>query len=152
MIAAADDDSERWFGVRPQVSLSLIEAVVVAIELFGVVVVHLMRDLEKKVGQLRGGLVAELTRTPMTVHLQTFKLRERDYGSSKNPPILHRKETFLTSDHPLHAKFSRLTRQEEAKGLFEDTARIGTREGWRHALANKGVRLREHRLIRVSAG
>lgn len=84
----------------------------------------------------------------LTVHLQTFKLRERDYRSSENPPILHRKETFLTSDHPLHGKFSRLTRQEEAKGLFEDSARIGTREGWRCALANKGVRLRGHRLIR----
>ena len=66
----------------------------------------------------------------LVVHLQTFKLREREYGNSKNPPILHRKETFLTSDHPLHTKFSRLTRQEEEKGLFEDTARIGTREGW----------------------
>lgn len=84
----------------------------------------------------------------LTVHLQTFQLREREYRTLKNPPILHRKETFLTNDHPLHAKFSRLTFQEEEKGLFEDTARIGTREGWTHALANKRVRLQGHRLIR----
>ena len=43
-----------------------------------------------------------------TVHLQTFRIRERDYRGSMNPPILHRKETFLRPDHPLHAKFSRL--------------------------------------------
>ena len=84
----------------------------------------------------------------LTVHLQTFKLRERDYNTSRNPPILHRKENFIASDHPLHAKFSRLTQQEEKKGLFEDTARIGTRDGWAYALANKRLRLRGHRVIR----
>ena len=30
-----------------------------------------------------------------TVHLQTFRVRERHYRRSKNPPILHRKELFL---------------------------------------------------------
>ena len=84
----------------------------------------------------------------LTVHLQTFRLRERDYRTSRNPPILHRKETFITPDHPLHAKFSRLTRQEEAKGLFEDTTRIGTRDGWMQQLRDKQVRLRGHRVIR----
>ena len=83
----------------------------------------------------------------LTVHLQTFRLRERDYRTSRNPPILHRKETFITADHPLHAKFSRLTRQEEAKGLFEDTTRIGTRDGWMQQLRDKQVMLRGHRLI-----
>ena len=75
----------------------------------------------------------------MTVHLQTFRVRERDYSGSRNPPILHRKETFLAPDHPLHAKFARLTRQEESKGLFDDTTRIGTRAGWEQALSHKGV-------------
>ena len=84
----------------------------------------------------------------LIVHLQTFRLRERDYRSSRNPPILHRKETFITPDHPLHAKFSRLTRLEEAKGLFEDTTRIGTRRGWMQQLKDKGVMLRGHRVVR----
>ena len=84
----------------------------------------------------------------MTVHLQTFRVRERDYGESRNPPILHRKETFLTSDHPLHAKFSRLTRQEESKGLYEDPAHIGTRLGWEQYLAENRFELRGHRVIR----
>ena len=78
----------------------------------------------------------------MTVHLQTFRVRERDYRGSRNPPILHRKETFLAPDHQLHAKFSRLTRQEESKGLYEDTVHIGTRRGWEQVLADKGFTLR----------
>lgn len=85
----------------------------------------------------------------MTVHLQTFRVRERDYRGSRNPPILHRKETFIVSDHPLHAKFSRLTRQEAAKELYEEPSRIGTRRGWEEVLAEKGVALRGHRLVRA---
>ena len=52
----------------------------------------------------------------LTVHLQTFRLRERNYRTSSNPPILHRKEAFVLPDHPLQAKFARLTQQEESKG------------------------------------
>ena len=88
----------------------------------------------------------------MTVHLQTFRVRERNYRGSRNPPILHRKETFLAPDHPLHAKFSRLTRQEESKGLYEVTATIGTREGWEHLLSEKRLMLRGHRLVRDRSG
>ena len=84
----------------------------------------------------------------MTVHLQTFRVRERDYTTSQNPPILHRKETFVAAEHPLHAKFARLTRQEKSKGLYEAPAHIGTRRGWDEVLAAKGVVLRGHRLIR----
>ena len=84
----------------------------------------------------------------MTVHLQTFRVRERDYTTSQNPPILHRKETFVAAEHPLRAKFARLTRQEESKGLYEAPAQIGTCRGWDEVLAAKGVVLRGHRLIR----
>ena len=84
----------------------------------------------------------------LTVHLQTFRLRERDYRTSRNPPILHRKETFVVPEHPLHAKFARLTRQEEFKGLFEESSRIGTRDGWEQRLRNQGLTLRGHRVVR----
>ena len=87
----------------------------------------------------------------MTVHLLTFRVREHDYRESRNPPILHRKETFLALDHPLHAKFSRLTRQEESKGLYEETTTIGTRRGWERVLSEKGFALRGHRLVRHKA-
>ncbi len=66
----------------------------------------------------------------LRVQLQTFGLKPRTYHQYRNPPILHRKETFLHPDHPLHAKFERLTRAEERHGLFDDSSHIGTRDGW----------------------
>jgi DNA phosphorothioation-associated putative methyltransferase len=83
----------------------------------------------------------------LTVDLQTFKVKFHGFQSRLNPPILHRKELFLAPDHPLHAKFSRLTRIEENKGLFEDASRIGLRDGWNELLAAKGLSLKGHRLI-----
>jgi len=53
-----------------------------------------------------------------------------EYAASANPPVLHRKETFVTSGYPLNTKFARLTRQEEKHGLLNDPATIDTREGW----------------------
>lgn len=83
----------------------------------------------------------------LTVHLQTFRVKYSEFQSRTNPPILHRKELFLAPDHPLQAKFTRLTRIEVQKGLYEDTTRIGTRDGWNEALARKGLYLRGHRLL-----
>jgi DNA phosphorothioation-associated putative methyltransferase len=70
--------------------------------------------------------------------LQTRELHCYDYAGSANPPNLHRKETLLSSDHPLHAKFARLTRQEEQHGLLGEAATIGTRAGWQARLQNAG--------------
>ena len=82
-----------------------------------------------------------------TVHLQTFRVRNRNYGAVPNRPILHRKELFVSPEHPHHGKWARLTRIEESKGLFEDSSRIGIQNGWNEALACKGVFLRGHRLL-----
>lgn len=82
-----------------------------------------------------------------TVHLQTFRVRLDDYQSRINPPILHRKELFVSQDHPLHAKFARLTKLEESKGLYEDSATIGTRDGWDRTLALKNLYIKGHRLL-----
>jgi DNA phosphorothioation-associated putative methyltransferase len=71
-----------------------------------------------------------------------------DYAHSVNPPVLHRKETFLLAEHPLHAKFARLTAQEEKAGLLEDAAGIGTREAWQRRLRERGYALRGHQLVR----
>jgi hypothetical protein len=56
--------------------------------------------------------------------------------------------TFRAGDHPLDAKFARRTQQEEKHGLLDDTATIGTREGWRARLNATGFALRGHRLVR----
>lgn len=36
----------------------------------------------------------------LTVHFQTFRVKSRNYRTYRNPPILHRKETFLHPQHP----------------------------------------------------
>lgn len=86
----------------------------------------------------------------LTVHLQTFRFRYNEFQSRSNPPILHRKELFLAPDHPLYARFARLTRNEERKGLYLDTSRIGTRDGWNEVLAQKGLYLKGYRLLSLS--
>jgi DNA phosphorothioation-associated putative methyltransferase len=80
--------------------------------------------------------------------LRTRALECYDYAASANPPVLHRKEAFLSADHPLHARFARLTQQEERHGLLDDTATIGTHDGWHARLRQAGLALRGHRLVR----
>jgi DNA phosphorothioation-associated putative methyltransferase len=82
------------------------------------------------------------------VNLRTRQIDSNDYAQSTNRPVLHRKGTFLTGDHPLHDKFARLTQQEEKYGLLDNTATIGTREGWLTRLAEWGFALKGHRLVR----
>ena len=84
----------------------------------------------------------------LTVNLQTFDVRTRSYKGYRNPPILHRKECLLAEEHPLRGKFARLTRIEEDKGLLEEVSRIGTLVGWNGVLAEKGLFLKGHRLLR----
>jgi len=85
----------------------------------------------------------------VSVHLQTFESRRREYSTSSNPPILHRKELFLRNDDPSRAKYERLTRREEASGLYENPISIGTREAWDALLREKGFQIRGHRLQKM---
>ena len=87
----------------------------------------------------------------VTVHLQTFRVKGRDFRSYRNPPILQRKELFVQHDHPLRTKFERLTVSEEKQGLYENPELIGTRDGWNAVLRAKGLRLEGHRLTRTTA-
>lgn len=87
-------------------------------------------------------------RRSIKLSLRTRELDGLDYAASRNPPVLHRKEAFLASEHPLHEKFARLTRQEERHGLLDDTATIGTRDGWEARLRARGFTVQGHRLMR----
>lgn len=75
------------------------------------------------------------------------KVRRDDYRGRENPPILHRKETFLPADHPQHSKFARLTREEEKAGLLDETSRIGFQLNWERLLADRGLAVKGHRLV-----
>lgn len=85
--------------------------------------------------------------TSLRADLRTFHVKWRDYRESQNPPVLHRKETFVPLTHPTREKFARLTRQEERAGLFDEPSAIGTRSSWTAVLDESGKRLRGHRLV-----
>lgn len=84
----------------------------------------------------------------LVVNFQTFRVQYREYTGSGNPPILHRKEAFVPTDHPLRPKFARLTKQEERWGLYDESAVIGTRQGWQKVLDDRGIYLSGHRVLR----
>ncbi len=65
--------------------------------------------------------------TSLRVDLRSFHVKWRDYRASTNPPVLHRKDTFVPVEHPTRSKFERLTMQEERAGVLANTATIGTR-------------------------
>lgn len=84
----------------------------------------------------------------MIARLPQLRVRYEDFSNSDNPPILHRKETFVPDDYPGREKFARLTRQEEPAGLL-DKPNIGRCEGWSQTLANARYKLSGHRLVRM---
>lgn len=87
-------------------------------------------------------------RHAITLDLVTGKARHMDYDGNLNPPILHRKETFLPVPHPARSDFETLTRLEEAEALYEHTATIGFKLNWEKLLREKGLSIRGHKLIR----
>jgi DNA phosphorothioation-associated putative methyltransferase len=112
--------------------------------------------LHRKSGKLSYLVYPDFETDPHPALLRSVKLNLRtreidclEYAGSANPPVLHRKEAFLRPEDPLRAKFARLTRQEERAGLLDDTATIGTRDGWQARLRAAGFALRGHRLIRA---
>jgi DNA phosphorothioation-associated putative methyltransferase len=75
----------------------------------------------------------------------------RDYSGHANRPILHRKELFLADGDPRRKRFAALTRQEEAAGLYEHPASIGTQRAWEQLLIERRLGYRGHRLLKVVA-
>lgn len=84
----------------------------------------------------------------LVVPLRDFDVKYWDWASSDNPPILHRKEEFVSNEYPLRDKFQRLTRQEEKAGLFEHSNMIGRLQQWQKLLIDKRLRIVGHRLIK----
>ncbi|MDZ7996177.1 MAG: DNA phosphorothioation-associated putative methyltransferase [Nostoc sp. EfeVER01] len=83
------------------------------------------------------------------IDLKTLFVTHRDYETRANPPILHRKETFVTSDYPGYEEFAKLTQQEQELGLLNQKSDIGTREGWEKCLAAYRVEIRGHQVYPI---
>jgi hypothetical protein len=78
------------------------------------------------------------------VNLNSLKASERDYSTTDNPPVLHRKETFVTPDYALYDTFAWLTKQEDVLGLLADSRNIGFRNAWEKRLAQKNIEIHNH--------
>ena len=76
------------------------------------------------------------------------QLKYRDFSKSENPPILHRKELFVHSEHAMHDEFAALTQAEESAGLFGQSSKIGLRKGWQEVLEASGCTVAGHALTR----
>jgi DNA phosphorothioation-associated putative methyltransferase len=70
------------------------------------------------------------------------------YTKSRNPPILHRKDTLVAPDYRHYAKFRALSDAEEAAGLLSRRD-IGTRDQWLALLKTKNLTLKGHSLSEV---
>jgi DNA phosphorothioation-associated putative methyltransferase len=80
----------------------------------------------------------------ITVDLTTEQVSVRQYHNSHNPPILHRKETFVGQDYPLYQTFAELTKEEVALGLLDNSQHIDTLQEWTRLLAQQGVSVIDH--------
>lgn len=69
-----------------------------------------------------------------------------DYSNSNNPPILHRKETFVNTNYPLYDKFKQLTFVEENLGLLDNARYIGTQKEWQQLLNDHSLTFIDHNL------
>ncbi len=81
------------------------------------------------------------------INLNTGSIVKTDYRARSNPPILHRKETFLPTGDPRIPAFAALTDQEEEAGLYRETARIGLRVQWLTLVRRLGLGYEGHTLV-----
>ncbi|MGC1247826.1 MAG: DNA phosphorothioation-associated putative methyltransferase, partial [Spirulinaceae cyanobacterium] len=88
-----------------------------------------------------------LLHTSMQIDLRDLHVSYWEYEPD-NPPILHQKETLVTTDYPLYEKFARLSRQEQDWGLLDDLSSISHLQGWLRCLEDHCATIKGHRLIR----
>jgi len=83
------------------------------------------------------------------VHLPSASYAVRDYSSSENPPILHRKESFVDPIYQNYSAFSELTRQEEDLGLLSRVD-IGLKSEWLRLLSERKLHIIGHEVCQGS--
>ena len=84
----------------------------------------------------------------VTVDLKKLEHRVTSYLKSDNPPILHRKELFISPEHENYKLFCEITEEGERAGLYENTRTIGFKRTWEALITKKGFYLLNGRLIR----
>lgn len=79
--------------------------------------------------------------TSITIDLVELTKRKANYQKSENPPILHRKETFVLEDYPAIENFKEITNEGEKIDLYTNTKTIGFKQQWVNLIRRKGYRL-----------
>jgi DNA phosphorothioation-associated putative methyltransferase len=75
----------------------------------------------------------------INIDLKTLSVTQYNYANRANPPVLHRKETFVAANYPRYDEFAQLTKREEELGLLNNKSEIGTRDGWEKCLREHDV-------------
>lgn len=90
-------------------------------------------------------------RQSISVDLEKLSHNVTDYSGYDNPPILHRKETMITAEHPMYEHFQQLTSEGEQAGLYENSRHIGFKASWESIIQANGYELVDGRLFRNSS-
>lgn len=85
----------------------------------------------------------------LNVDLSKLSHKITCYRSSDNPPILHRKETMISSSSEYFELFSTLTEEGEKAGLYENTRIIGFKNSWLNLIEQKGYQLVNGHLLKA---
>lgn len=86
-------------------------------------------------------------RVSCTIDFHRRKHRVTDFSDSDNPPILHRKETFLLPTDPRVLGLREMTAEAERAGLYDKANSIGFKLSWERLISRKGYRLVDGRLV-----
>ena len=83
----------------------------------------------------------------LIVDFDSQKVLQRQYQNSENPPILHRKETFVTPNYPRYQEFAQLTEEEVNLGLLDNSRFIGMWQQWQQLLSDHGLDFEGHHVV-----
>jgi DNA phosphorothioation-associated putative methyltransferase len=83
------------------------------------------------------------------VDLRSERTWERSFETIPNPPILHRKELLLSTEHPRYNEYAAITRELEIARLFGRRG-IGFRRQWYELLSDAGYQVSGNQLIRTT--
>ena len=76
-----------------------------------------------------------------TIDIESSTFTENQYENSENPPILHRKETFVKDNYPHKPLFVEITKEGEAINLYEKPRSIGFKKNWERLIKTRGYAL-----------
>jgi DNA phosphorothioation-associated putative methyltransferase len=85
--------------------------------------------------------------TSYTIDAAELTIKTTNYSNSDNPPILHRKETFVLPTYNNYNAFKKITNEGEQIGLYQNTKSIGFKQQWQNLIKRKSYKLDEKGML-----